>query len=105
MCAAAAASADTDKEVKLRPEDVLADTKPRREYVVPPSANWCNLDFVKFRVWDEANPSHVLLDFWRSPSFLPPPQERPSDSQLLEYNFDTSFFDVTRLAARFVQQH
>ena len=87
----------------LRPEDVLMDTRPRRGFVVPGSANHCDLDFTSFRVWDEANPSHVLFEYSRpSSQVLPPPRERPNNARVIRYVFDESFFKTTRLACRFV---
>ena len=104
--AASAATAGKETKTSLRPEDVLADTKPRPGFVVPPSANWCGLDFVKFRVWDHENPDRVLLDFERPAScVMPPPQERPSHFRVLRYTLDASFFEAPRLSSLFADHH
>ena len=87
----------------IRAEDVLQDVQPRRSFVVPASANRYDLDFTSFRVWDEANPSHVLFEFNRPNGFiLPPPHERPNNARVIKYLFDESFFKTPRLACRFV---
>ena len=86
----------------LRPEDVLADTQPRRGFAVPGTANRCDLDFTAFRVCDEANPAHVLFSYTRARGqVLPPPRARPNNARVIRYTFDESFFKTRRLACRF----
>lgn len=87
----------------LRPEDVLGDTQPRRGFAVPGTANRCDLDFTAFRVWDEANPAHVLFSYARARGqVLPPPRARPNNARVIRYTFDESFFKTRRLACKFV---
>jgi len=85
----------------LSPEDVLQDTKPRRGFAVPGTANYCDLDFTSFRVWDESNPSHVIFEYARPRGqVLPPAHERPNNARVIRYVFDSSFFKIPRIACK-----